>query len=159
MSRRHRPPRVRVSGMIWSAGGERLLLVRQGRPGSPRWMLPGGGVDPGESLTVALARELQEELGCDRCAVAEPAALVESIAPESHPSGRHVVHLVFRVDVADPDGLVTGHAARTDPAVQEVRWVDREEVLRLPLHPPIAKYLSEYRPGGDFQYFGSLWAP
>ena len=64
-----------------------------------------------------------------------------------------------RVDVADADALTTGRTRPEDPAVQEVRWVDRDEVLRLPLHPPIAKYLSTYQPGTDFQYFGSLWAP
>lgn len=154
----HRPPRVRVSGMIWHE--QRLLLVRQGRPGHPRWMLPGGGVDPGESMTVSLARELLEELGCAQCAVAEPCALVESIAPESHASGRHLIHVIFRVDVPDPTAIPTGPGvAVEDRAVQEIRWVAREELLKLPLHPPIAGYLKGYQPGTDFQYFGSLWAP
>lgn len=146
--------------MIWH--DQRVLLVRQGRPGHPRWMLPGGGVDPGESLAVALARELHEELGCRQVAVAEPCALVESIAPESHASGRHLIHVVFRVDVPDPEAIATG-AGRDldveDRAVQEIRWVGRDEILKLPLHPPIGGYLKGYGPGSDFQYFGSLWAP
>jgi len=153
----HRQPRVRVSGMIWHE--QQVLLVRQGRPRSPRWMLPGGGVDPGESMTGALARELREELGCPQVAVAEPCALVESIAPESHASGRHLIHVVFRVDVPDPLAIATGSPEVEDPAVQEIRWVDRDEVLKLALHPPIGGYLRSYRPGHDFQYFGSLWAP
>ena len=154
----HRAPRVRVSGMIWHE--QRLLLVRQGRPGHPRWMLPGGGVDPGESLTVALARELLEELNLDQVAVAEPCALVESIAPESHASGRHLIHVVFRVDVPSPEKIVTGRDIDVmDRAIQEARWVSRDEILKLPLHPPIGGYLKTYSPGGDFQYFGSLWAP
>lgn len=154
----HRPPRVRVSGMIWH--DQRLLLVRQGRPSHPRWMLPGGGVDPGESVTVALARELSEELGCAQVAVGEPCALVESIAPESHASGRHLIHLVFRVDVPDPSSIPTGrNPSGVDEAIHEIRWVSRDEVLKLPLHPPIGGYLRSYQPGGDFQYFGSLWAP
>ncbi len=154
----HRQPRVRVSGMIWHE--QRLLLVQQGRPGHPRWMLPGGGVDPGESLTVALARELREELGCAQVAVAEPCALVESIAPENHVSGRHLIHVVFRVDVPDPNAIATGRdAQRDDDAIRDARWVARDEILKLPLHPPIGGYLKGYAPGGDFQYFGSLWAP
>lgn len=153
----HRPPRVRVSAMIWHE--QRLLLVRQGRPGSPRWMLPGGGVDAGESLPHALARELREEIGCVHCAVAEPVALVESIAPESHSSRRHLIHLVFRVDVPRPGEIVVGRPAGDDPAVKEVRWVERDEVMHLALHPPIAGYLRSYQPGSGFQYFGSMWAP
>jgi ADP-ribose pyrophosphatase YjhB (NUDIX family) len=144
--------------MIWH--GQQLLLVQQGRPGHPRWMLPGGGVDPGESLTVALARELREELGCAQVAVAEPCALVESIAPESHSSGRHLIHVVFRVDVPDTTAITTGRQLDVeDAAVQEVRWVERDQILKLALHPPIGGYLKGYQPGGDFQYFGSLWAP
>lgn len=153
----YRNPRVRVSGMIWHHG--KLLLVCQGRPTSPRWMMPGGGVDPGESLTVALARELREEIQCDRCAVGEPVALVESIAPESHASGRHLIHMVFRVDVPDPDSICTGAGVGSDPAIREVRWIDRAELLETAIHPPIGKYLSSYQPGDDFQYFGTLWAP
>jgi ADP-ribose pyrophosphatase YjhB (NUDIX family) len=153
----HRPPRVRVSGMIWYQ--DKLLLVRQGRPGHPRWMLPGGGVDPGESMTVALARELGEELNCNQVAVAEPCALVESIAPETHASGRHLIHVVFRVDVPNPETIVVGTPEVEDPAVQEIRWVGRDSILKLALHPPIGGYLKDYAPGADLQYFGSLWAP
>ncbi|MEO6867238.1 MAG: NUDIX hydrolase [Gaiellales bacterium] len=154
----HRAPRVRVSGMIWN--GDKLLLVQQGRPTHPRWMLPGGGVDPGESLTVAVARELREEINCDAVKVCEPCALVESIAPENHSSGRHLIHVVFRVEVTDPSVIETGRNLKVqDRAIREVRWVERTEILKLALHPPIGGYLKGYEPGSDFEYFGSLWAP
>jgi ADP-ribose pyrophosphatase len=39
----------------------RLLLIRRGDTG--QWALPGGGVDPGETATVAMGRELWEETG------------------------------------------------------------------------------------------------
>jgi 8-oxo-dGTP pyrophosphatase MutT (NUDIX family) len=41
--------------------GRRLLLGHASR--SPRWDIPKGGVEPGESLVEAARRELQEETG------------------------------------------------------------------------------------------------
>jgi len=140
--------------MVWC--DDRLLLIRQGRPDSPRWMLPGGGVEAGEALKTALARELSEEVGGAECRIREPAAMIESIAPDGHPSGRHLLHVVFQVD-CDAEHAAAFRCGDRD--VHELRWYDRDELHGIPIHPPIASWLSQWRAGTPFAFFGRLWAP
>ena len=58
-----------VAGLILrEAEGRREVLVCQRRPDQPmgsKWEFPGGKVENGETAQVALARELNEELGID----------------------------------------------------------------------------------------------
>ena len=75
-------PRIRVSAILRWQG--RVLLCRQEKPGKEYWLLPGGGVDGGESLIEALRRELREELGIEADVQFEgPVAIVDSIAPKA----------------------------------------------------------------------------
>lgn len=53
---------TRVRAVLITRDGD-LLTIRRTRPGQePYWVLPGGGVEDGEDLETALARELHEEL-------------------------------------------------------------------------------------------------
>lgn len=149
----HHQPRIRVSGMIWK--DDHLLLVRQGRPGHPRWMLPGGGVEAGESLVTALERELAEELGLNTCEVGQPQAMVESIAPPASQSSRHLLHVIFLVDCPSQMESLTCK----DPDIREWRFFERSQLMTVPLHPPIAGWLVGWSARSDFIYLGQLWAP
>ena len=63
-------PRIRVSAMLRWHG--RILLCRHEKRSGDVWLLPGGGVKSGESLIVALARELAEEVGMEAPPVEGP---------------------------------------------------------------------------------------
>jgi ADP-ribose pyrophosphatase YjhB (NUDIX family) len=61
-------PVVGVGAVVWR--GDRLLLIRRGRP--PRlgqWSLPGGGQQLGETLSEAVAREVREETSLELASV------------------------------------------------------------------------------------------
>jgi 8-oxo-dGTP pyrophosphatase MutT (NUDIX family) len=73
---------------------DRLLLIRSllipGQPdGGHAWFTPGGGIEPGEDLATAAARELQEEIGL----TADPADL------------RHVAYTTGHANLGWANGL------------------------------------------------------
>lgn len=53
--------RTGCSATIFDLSREKILLTR--RTDNNRWCLPGGGLDPGESVTEACIREVWEETG------------------------------------------------------------------------------------------------
>lgn len=148
-------PRIRVSALLrW---GDRILLCRHEKGGREYWLLPGGGVDGGESLVDALHRELREELGIrDEIPVEGPIALVDSIAPVSGPERRHVVHIIFAGDLS---GRSLEAVISEDVAVKGHRLFSLDEIGTVVLHPPIQRFLRRWVPGDPAVYLGALWAP
>ena len=109
-----------------------MLLAARGRPPMELlYSLPGGLVEPGETLAEAALRELQEEVGVE-------ADLVGFIGH---------VEIVERDDAARVRHhfVVCAHAARwrsgepqVGPEAREVRWVREEEVADLRTTPGLA---------------------
>jgi ADP-ribose pyrophosphatase YjhB (NUDIX family) len=56
-------PVVGVGAVIFNDRGEVLLVRRKHEPLALQWSLPGGGLDPGETLQAGTAREVLEETG------------------------------------------------------------------------------------------------
>jgi 8-oxo-dGTP diphosphatase len=147
-------PRIRVSAILRREN--RILLVRQEKPGREYWLLPGGGVNAGESLVDALQRELAEEVGLDEEFVFEgPVAIADSIAPPGAPA-KHVVHIIFAGQLG---GRSLEHASARDAAVRNQRLFDLEELMGIALHPPIQRFLARWQPGDPVVYLGAMWAP
>jgi len=125
-------PRPEVAVGVVAVRDGRLLLVRRGRGvGAGRWSLPGGRVEPGETLTEAVRRELREETGLDGtvdglCGVAERMG-----------DGYHYVILDYWVEVAAGDPVAADDAAA-------VRWAGRDDLARLDLVEGLVEFLADH---------------
>jgi 8-oxo-dGTP diphosphatase len=53
--------RVTIKGLCVKDG--KVLLVRESKELSGKWEMPGGGLDFGENVELALRREIEEEMG------------------------------------------------------------------------------------------------
>lgn len=159
-------PKVRVSGLICDHGA--ALLVRQSRGSRDYWLLPGGAVERGETLTEALEREVSEECGLRVQIENGPIALVQTISPDSGKT-RHLIQLIYEArSVVTEERPLTSppQFERGDPAIRELRWFAPHEIEHLDIHPPIHDLLvswlrfRESDPSAPMPFVctGGLWA-
>jgi ADP-ribose pyrophosphatase YjhB (NUDIX family) len=100
---------------------DRLLLQRRDDTG--RWGLPGGGVEPGESVRQAIVREVREETGLE----VEPVRLIGVYSDPVHhqvvsyPDG-NVIHYVSSVF----ECVVCAGALECGDESLELGWFDPE---------------------------------
>ena len=101
-----------VAALIRDQAG-RVLLVR--KRGTAAFMQPGGKRDPGEDDVTALARELDEELGC-RMVPGSVASLGTFECQAANETDRQVNAAVYAVRV---QGQITARAE-----IDEIAWID-----------------------------------
>ncbi|WP_111559602.1 NUDIX domain-containing protein [Paracoccus sediminilitoris] len=120
-----RPARPRLAVRAAILHRDKLLMVNA-YPGqkSDLWCLPGGGVEPAQSLPQNLQREVTEETGLT--VKVGPPILIN----EFHdPGGRfHQVELHFRATLDGPDTITL---ADPEGVVNRFRWVTRDQLARL----------------------------
>jgi len=145
-------PRLRVCGIFIQEGN--ILLVKHRRFANnthfpeESWILPGGGVHYGESLTAALKREVLEETGYI-CEVGRVAFIKELIFPFDAPKEKavhHSVSICFYGNIIS-GSLITGR----DPEfgehqlIIETKWIPINVIEDYVLYPP---FLSSFLKSG-----------
>lgn len=144
-----RQPRIRVAAVI--PKDDSLLLVRHRKGERAYWMLPGGGLDYGETFEACAIREIEEETGLiitiDRLLY-----LSEAICPRGT---RHVVNAYML-------GRIEGGEIRlpAEDIIDAVEFMPVRELSEITLYPPIAPQLQEAHSSayqGGILHLGSMW--
>ncbi len=130
----------------------RVLLVANdwSRRGKVRYTLPGGMVEPGETLLAAIEREIKEETGLRVRGIQHMAYVCQV---EDTRKNERTLATAFRIDY---DGLL--NPRDPDGHIVEARFFTPEEVVvKLEDHRPIADPLLDYLRGerGRFYAFSS----
>jgi len=137
---------IRVGAVVARDGA--LLLVRHHKPDrGPYWVLPGGRLEPGETIPECAEREISEETGL-------PARFSGVLyLSEFLREGRHTVDVTVRMTpVGDQEAELGSDpevAPGAEPTLRELRWVEVEELREIELLPaPIkARLLADARDG------------
>lgn len=117
---------------------QKLLVVKQRKgPHAGKWDLPGGGIEPGESIEQALRRELLEEVGRafhSMHPLANLTAITETFDEKGMPYDFHQIGLVYRVDNLSKSSSQTPE--------MEYSWIDREQLDLENISPFIRQFLA-----------------
>jgi 8-oxo-dGTP diphosphatase len=123
---------IRVGAVVARDGA--MLLVRHQKPDrDPYWVLPGGRLEPGETIPECAEREILEETGLS--ASFEGVLYVSEFLRE----GRHTVDITVRMAPEGDEEAVLGSdpelAAGSEPTLRELRWVKAAELREIELLP------------------------
>jgi 8-oxo-dGTP diphosphatase len=122
-----------VGAVLWR-GSDLLLLVRRGQePRLGEWSLPGGRVEPGETLRQALSREIHEETGL----WADIGELIDVVELTDHSGdvrpARHYVLIDFTAHWRGGEACAASDAAECGwfAPLEALALVDWEETRRI----------------------------
>jgi len=125
-------PLVGVGAIVFDAEG-RVLLVERGKPpGVGLWSVPGGKLEPRETLAQAVAREVREETGLI-VEVGTLACVLERMADDYH------------FVILDYFARVVGGKLAAASDARGAQFVDADQLRTLPLTEGLADVLARAR--------------
>ncbi len=114
-----------VGAVIFDADGRLLLVQRANPPSAGCWSVPGGRVEPGETLPAAAAREVVEETGLT--------VSIEALLGVVEIAGTYQVH--------DYAATVTGGVLTPGDDASDARWCSVADVAEMPTTPGLVTEL------------------
>jgi mutator protein MutT len=116
-------PAIGVGGIVFNGQQQVLLIQRNQPPASGLWSIPGGKLEPGESLAKACQREVLEETGLE----VQVTALVAVV--ERQTEGFHYVIIDYLAILKNQENPLP--IAQSD--VAQAKWVEIDEVFEYAL--------------------------
>ncbi len=151
---------VRPTGILIE--NQKILLIKQDVTEKRHWSLPGGKLEPGESIEQCLVREMKEETGLD-ISVRELLYVCDRIQKDNH-----VVHMTFLIDRVGEEILSPNwkhkdlHASSSSKTIREICMVPVDELTTYGFSPEFYQLVKADFPErgsykGDFNtFFGEL---
>lgn len=125
--------RVIVCPVIQNNGEYLLCKMAADRGVFPgQWALPGGGMEPGETMEIALRREIREELG-ERLDITDiqPWAFRDDVRTKTYPDGTteeiYMIYLIF-------DCISANRHITFNEEFEEVMWASADALKALDLN-------------------------
>jgi len=120
--------KIGCSATIFNSSRDKILLTR--RTDNNRWCLPGGGTDPGESVTETCVREVWEETGL-RVQVCKMTGVYSN--PNEilvYPDGNRFQTIALNFDVEVVGGELTTSAETSEIAYFSIEELDNIDLMK-----------------------------
>ena len=128
-------PQVAVGAVVFK--DDKVLMVKRSNPPAKgMWAVPGGKINPGETMQQALIREIKEETGLD-IEVREIVYVFDVIQYDDND------HISFHYVIIDFSCELQGGKLKAGDDALEVRWVSKKDLNQMNINEKTKTMLLE----------------